>query len=93
MLLGHDLKNVRRILRDQNLKQLYPIRALAYVLEGLCRKYGYFCSQASDMLKVEDFVVNDTYDGPCLEDDGKITESFIENMVVHFRNGKQIHKR
>lgn len=48
---------------------------------------------ASDMLKVEDFVVNDTYDGPCLEDDGKITESFIENMVVHFKNGKQIHKR
>ncbi|CAL6301943.1 unnamed protein product [Bathycoccus prasinos] len=52
-----------------------------------------FCLQASERLNIDDFFVGESYDGPCLDHDGKITESFIESMVVHFKNGKQIHKR
>ncbi|CAL6307686.1 unnamed protein product [Bathycoccus prasinos] len=49
--------------------------------------------RASERLNIDDFLVGESYDGPCLDHDGKITESFIESMVVHFKNGKQIHKR
>mmetsp|Transcript_8459 Transcript_8459/g.27081 ORF Transcript_8459/g.27081 Transcript_8459/m.27081 type:complete len:379 (-) Transcript_8459:1623-2759(-) len=49
--------------------------------------------RASERLNIDDFFVGESYDGPCLDHDGKITESFIESMVVHFKNGKQIHKR
>ncbi|CAL6309108.1 unnamed protein product [Bathycoccus prasinos] len=49
--------------------------------------------RASERLNIDDFFVGESYDGPCLDHDGKTTESFIESMVVHFKNGKQIHKR
>ena len=39
-----------------------------------------FCLQASERLNIDDFLVGESYDGPCLDHDGKITESFIESI-------------
>jgi serine/threonine-protein phosphatase 5 len=49
--------------------------------------------RASEMLNMDDFLVDESYDGPYLDHDAKITESFIQSMLFQFKNGKQIHKR
>ena len=39
----------------------------------------FFCLQASEMLNMDDFLVDESYDGPYLDHDAKITESFIQS--------------
>jgi len=49
--------------------------------------------RASEMLNMDDFLVDESYDGPYLDHGAKITENFIQSMLFQFKNGKQIHKR
>ena len=44
----------------------------------------YFC--------IFDKVVEDTYDGPHLED-GKVTFEFVEQLLTRFKDQKKIHKK
>ena len=39
-----------------------------------------------------DKVVEDTYDGPHLED-GKVTFEFVEQLLTRFKDQKKIHKK
>ena len=45
----------------------------------------FFCLQASEMLNMDDFLVDESYDGPYLDHDAKITESFIQSMLFQFK--------
>eukprot|EP00640_Fibrocapsa_japonica_P001000 CAMPEP_0113941658 /NCGR_PEP_ID=MMETSP1339-20121228/7534_1 /TAXON_ID=94617 /ORGANISM="Fibrocapsa japonica" /LENGTH=504 /DNA_ID=CAMNT_0000945865 /DNA_START=67 /DNA_END=1581 /DNA_ORIENTATION=+ /assembly_acc=CAM_ASM_000762 len=48
---------------------------------------------ASSQVHVEDIVVEASYDGPNLPEDGKVTQEFVEDMVERFRGQKLIHKK
>mmetsp|Transcript_40567 Transcript_40567/g.53400 ORF Transcript_40567/g.53400 Transcript_40567/m.53400 type:complete len:505 (+) Transcript_40567:275-1789(+) len=47
----------------------------------------------SQSLSPESIVVEDSYDGPRLEESGVVTVEFVEEMLERFKNQKLIHKK
>lgn len=54
-------------------------------------------THVSDTIDLNDFVVEDTYQGPRMQEDGNggyvITEQFVKDMLQEFKEQRLIHKR
>jgi len=48
---------------------------------------------ASNEQNPEDIVVEDSYTGPRIEDDGEVTVKFVEGLLAHQKAEKKLHKK
>jgi serine/threonine-protein phosphatase 5 len=49
--------------------------------------------KASETVNINEMTVESDYTGPHLEEDGKVTLNFILEMIEHFKNQKNLHKK
>lgn len=50
-------------------------------------------SSVADNLNLETIAVEDSYDGPRLGDDGRVTVEFMDQLLEHYRAQKTLHRK
>ncbi|XP_072031594.1 serine/threonine-protein phosphatase 5-like [Amphiura filiformis] len=47
----------------------------------------------ADQLDIENMIIEDDYEGPKLDEDGKVTKQFMLDLMEHFKNQKKLHRK
>jgi len=46
-----------------------------------------------DSLDLESMSIESSYDGPCLDENGKVTQEFMEKLLPYLKDQKKLHKK